>query len=66
LDTREGSVVASLNFEAGPIEARLPNNGMLFLQLNSGERIMVTSRWKVNDPAPEKNWCVVSAQIYAP
>jgi hypothetical protein len=26
----------------------------------------VTSRWKVNDPAPEKNWCVVAAQIYTP
>ncbi len=64
--TREGSDVESVDFEQGPITARLPNNGMLFLQLNGGERIMVTSRWKVNDPAPEKNWAVISAQIYSP
>jgi hypothetical protein len=66
VETREGSDVASVNFETGPIEALLPNNGMLFLQLNSGERLLVTSRWKANDPAPEKNWCVVAAQIYTP
>lgn len=64
--TREGSDEVSTPFEVGRIEARLPNNGMLFLQLNSGERILVSSRWKANDPAPEKNWCVVSAQIYKP
>ncbi len=66
VDTREGSDVESVTFEQGPITARLPNNGMLFLQLNGGERIMVSSRWKANDPAPERNWCVVSAQIYTP
>jgi hypothetical protein len=64
--TREGSDEVSAPFETGPIEARLPNNGMLFLQLNGGERMLVSSRWKVNDPSPEKNWCVVSAQIYRP
>lgn len=66
VETREGSDVASVNFETGPIQALLPNNGMLFFQLNSGERFVVTSRWKVNDPAPAKNWCVVAAQIYTP
>lgn len=66
VETREGSDVASVEFETGPIKALLPNNGMLFLQLNSGERLLVTSRWKANDPAPEKNWCVVAAQIYTP
>ncbi len=66
VDTREGSDVESVLFDQGPIISRLPNNGMLFVQLNSGERIMVSSRWKANDPAPERNWCVVSAQIYTP
>ncbi len=66
VDTREGSDVESVTFEQGPISALLPNNGMLFLQLDSGERIMVSSRWKANDPAPERNWCVVAAQIYTP
>lgn len=66
VDTREGSGVESVLFEGGPIVSKLPNNGMLFAQLNSGERLMVSSRWKANDPAPERNWCVVSAQIYIP
>jgi len=66
VDTREGSNVESVAFEQGPITTSLPNNGMLFLQLNSGERVMVSSRWKANDPAPERNWCVVAAQIYSP
>jgi hypothetical protein len=66
VDTREGSDVESVVFEQGPITARLTNNGMLFVQLNSGERIMVTSRWKVNDPAPEGNWAVIAAQVYSP
>jgi len=64
--SREGSEETSTPFETGPIETKLPNNGMLFVQLNSGERILVSSRWKANDPAPEKNWCVIAAQIYTP
>jgi hypothetical protein len=64
--TREGSDEVSVPFADGPISARLPNNGMLFIQLNSGERMLVSSRWKVNDPAPEENWCVIAAQVYAP
>jgi hypothetical protein len=66
VETREGSDTESVVFEKGPITARLPNNGMIFVQLNSGERIVVSSRWKVNDPAPENNWAVVAAQIYSP
>jgi hypothetical protein len=66
VDTREGSDVESVVFEQGPITAGLPNNGMLFVQLNSGEHIMVTSRWKANDPAPEKNWAVIAPQVYSP
>jgi hypothetical protein len=66
VETREGSDVAPVDFETGPIEALLPNNGMLFLHLNSGERFLVSSRWKVNDPVPERNWCVVSLQAYTP
>jgi hypothetical protein len=64
--TREGSDEVSVPFADGPVTAKLPNNGMLFVQLNSGERLLVSSRWKVNDPAPEKNWCVIAAQVYAP
>jgi hypothetical protein len=64
--TREGSDEASVPFADGPFTAKLPNNGMLSVQLNSGQRLLVSSRWKANDPAPEKNWCVIAAQVYAP
>jgi hypothetical protein len=64
--TREGSDDFSVTQNRGPLQAKLPNNGMLFLQLNTGERILVSSRWKVNDPDPDRNWCVIAAQIYSP
>ncbi len=64
--TREGSEDASVSQDEGPLIMRLPNNGMLFVQLNTGERILVSSRWKANDPVASRNWCVVAAQIYSP
>lgn len=64
--TREGSEDFSVTQDEGPLIMRLPNNGMLFVQLNSGERILVSSRWKANDPVASRNWCVVAAQIYSP
>lgn len=64
--TREGSDDYSVTQAEGPLIMRLPNNGMLFVQLNSGERILVSSRWKANDPVASRNWCVVAAQIYSP
>lgn len=63
--TREGSEDYSASQADGPLIMRLPNNGMLFVQMNSGERILVSSRWKANDPVAARNWCVVSAQIYS-
>jgi len=63
---REGSDDFLVTQKDGPIGANLPNNGMLFLQLNSGQRVLVSSRWKVNDPDPDQNWCVISAQVYSP
>lgn len=64
--TREGSEDFAVPQQSGPLASKLPDNGMLFFQLNSGERILVSSRWKVNDPNPDENWCVISAQIYSP
>jgi len=64
--TREGSEDFKANQAAGPLIMRLPNNGMLFVQLDNGDRIMVSSRWKVNDPVADNNWCVISAQVYSP
>ncbi|MGB0119975.1 MAG: hypothetical protein WBP55_03345 [Solirubrobacterales bacterium] len=61
---REGSDDFQVTQNSGPIEASLPNNGMLYIQLNSGERVLVSSRWKANDPDPDENWCVIAAQVY--
>jgi hypothetical protein len=64
--TREGSEDYKVNQGTGPLIMRLPNNGMLFVQMDNGDRILVSSRWKVNDPVAANNWCVVSAQVYSP
>lgn len=63
--TREGSEDHRVSQGTGPLVMRLPNNGMLFIQMDNGDRIIVSSRWKVNDPVASKNWCVVAAQIYS-
>jgi hypothetical protein len=64
--TREGSEDYKVSQANGPLVMRLPNNGMLFVQMDNGDRILVSSRWKVNDPVASNNWCVVSAQVYSP
>jgi len=64
--TREGSDDYRNNQGVGPLVMRLPNNGMLFIQMDNGDRLIVSSRWKVNDPVAANNWCVVSAQVYSP
>jgi hypothetical protein len=60
--TREGSDDTARPQEMGPIAAHLPNNGMLFVTLADGTRLLVSSRWKVNDPDPTQNSCFVAAQ----
>lgn len=64
--TREGSEDYRVSQGVGPLVMRLPNNGMLFIQMDNGDRIIVSSRWKANDPVASNNWCVVAAQIYSP
>lgn len=64
--TREGSEDYAVSQASGPLVMRLPNNGMLFIQMDNGDRILVSSRWKVNDPVAANNWCVVAAQVYSP
>lgn len=60
--TREASDDTARPQEMGPVSADLPNNGMLFVTLNDGTRLIVSSRWKVNDPDPAQNSCFVAAQ----
>jgi hypothetical protein len=60
--TREGSEDSILLQPAGPVEAALPNNGMVVVEMQGGERVTVASRWKLNDPDPNKNWCLIAGQ----
>lgn len=64
--TREGSEDYAVSQADGPLVMRLPNNGMLFVQMDNGDRILVSSRWKTNDPVAANNWCVIAAQVYNP
>jgi hypothetical protein len=61
--TREASEDSSLTEGAGPVTAELPNNGQLMIELTSGQRILVASRWKLNDPDPSQNFCAVAGQV---
>ncbi|HEY6731042.1 MAG TPA: hypothetical protein VI039_08465 [Solirubrobacterales bacterium] len=61
--TRESSNDSSIVEPSGPTEANLPNNGMVVMEVEGGERIVVASRWKLNDPDPSKNWCFLAGQV---
>jgi hypothetical protein len=66
ITTREASEDSSLTEGAGPVTANLPNNGMVVVEMNSGQRILVASRWKLNDPNPSQNYCAIAAQVASP
>ncbi|WP_022930639.1 hypothetical protein [Patulibacter americanus] len=59
--TRQASEDVAVPQTAGPIIAELPNNGQVQIEA-AGVRILVSSRWKVNDPDPGQNRCSVAAQ----
>lgn len=61
--TREASEDSSITEGAGPVTANLPNNGQVMVELNSGQRILIASRWKLNDPAPGQNFCALAGQV---
>lgn len=67
ITTHEGSETSTLRQDVGPFVAPLPNNGMLTarFKLPDGRAgaVMVTSRWKVNDPDPAQNSCHVAGQV---
>jgi hypothetical protein len=64
--TREGSEDSVVTRPGGPLGVPLPNNGMVVVEVESGERILVASRWKLNDPDPGRNWCAIAAQVVSP
>jgi hypothetical protein len=63
--TREASEDSSLTEGAGPVTADLPNNGQVMVELNSGQHILIASRWKLNDPDPNQNYCAVAGQVFS-
>jgi hypothetical protein len=63
ITTREASEDSAITEGAGPVVANLPNNGMVVVEMSSGQRILVASRWKLNDPNPANNYCSLAAQV---
>ena len=63
--TREGSVDTAVPY-SGPLLTALPNNGQIQIDTDSGARVLISSRWKVNDPDPAQNSCAISAQSVVP
>ena len=59
LTTREGSDVSERALGDVPYVVALPNNGLVELQTPGGVpgRLLLASRWKVNDPDPAQNSC---------
>jgi hypothetical protein len=64
--TRESTWDGAVPQAAGPIVVRLPNNGQVQVDVDGGARVLIASRWKVNDPDPTQNSCAVAAQAVAP
>lgn len=61
--TREASEDSGLTEPAGPVIANLPNNGQVLVELNSGQKVLIASRWKLNDPDPTQNFCAIAGQV---
>ncbi|MDX6705459.1 MAG: hypothetical protein QOI48_1305 [Solirubrobacteraceae bacterium] len=67
LTTYEGSDRSDRMLGNAPYTLPLPNSGLVEAATPSGAalRLLVSSRWKVNDPDPAQNFCRVSAIVVA-
>lgn len=63
--TRESTWDGAVPQAVGPIVVRLPNNGQVQVDVAGGARMLISSRWKANDPDPAQNSCAVAAQVVA-
>lgn len=61
--TRQSTWDGSVPQAFGPLVVRLPNNGQVQVDVQGGAKILISSRWKVNDPDPAQNSCAVAAQV---
>lgn len=64
--TRESTWDGAVPQAFGPLIVRLPNNGQVQVDVATGAKLLISSRWKVNDPDPTQNSCAVAAQGIAP
>lgn len=64
--TRQGSDETNVPIGTGPVAVPLPNNGMLSFAFPGGGTLLMSSRWKVNDPNPAANYCFIAAQAVQP
>ncbi len=64
--TRESTWDGAVPQAVGPHVIRLPNNGQVQLDVAGGAKLLISSRWKANDPDPTQNFCAVAAQGIAP
>ncbi|MDX6720102.1 MAG: hypothetical protein QOJ63_2356 [Solirubrobacteraceae bacterium] len=67
LTTYEGSNRSDRMLGNAPYVLPLPNNGLVEATTTSGRplRLLVSSRWKVNDPDPAQNSCRLSGIVVA-
>jgi len=63
---REGSDETVTTVETGPVAMPLPTNGMLKFDFGSGRTLLLSSRWKVDDPDPTQNFCFIAGQSIVP
>ena len=63
---REGSEETVTPVETGPVAVPLPNNGMLKLEFEGGRSLLLSSRFKFDDPEPAENFCFVAGQAIVP
>ena len=68
LTTHEGSDTVHGTIGATPSLVRVPNNGLVELAAPAGSpalRLVLSSRWKVDDPDPAANFCRLSGIVVA-
>jgi hypothetical protein len=63
---REGSDETVTSVDVGPIAQPLPTNGMLKLDFGSGRTLLLSSRWKADDPDATQNFCFIAGQAIVP
>ena len=63
---REGSDETVTTTTVGPVAMPLPTNGMLKFDFGSGRTLLLSSRWKADDPDPSQNFCFIAGQAIVP